>query len=97
MLTDLGVPSSTVNKQGREVRIALHDRIEMFRVTNPDAAELLSAVKLLGNVGSHGDELAKGDLLDAYEVIEHVIDTLYSTRAARVAELASELKVRLSE
>lgn len=96
MLTDLGVASTTVNKNGKEVRIALHDRIALFGATNRNLADLLGAIKLLGNVGSHGEELEKGDLLDAYEVVEHVIDTLYNDRAARVAGLASGLKARLS-
>lgn len=96
ILTERNVPTTMVNRDGKEVRISLHGRIEKFAASDSITAELLLVIKLLGNVGSHGDEVTKEDLLDAYDIVEHVIDTLYSTRAAQVAGIASELKARLS-
>lgn len=96
MLTERGIPETTTNRQDKIVRISLHDRIEKFKAMNQAAADLLLAIKVLGNVGSHGDDVTVDDLLDAYEILDHVVDTVYSTRAERAARLASELTARLS-
>lgn len=96
ILTERGVPETTTNRLGKMVRINLHTRIEKFRAMNQAAADLLQAIKVLGNVGSHGDEVSADDLLDAYEILDHVIDTVYNTRAERAAMLASKLTARLS-
>jgi hypothetical protein len=96
LLTERGVPETTVNLHGNTVRISLHDRIVKFQATDPAAAALLLAIKLLGNAGSHGDDVTRDDLLDAYEIVDHVIDTIYNTRAAHAATLASALTARLS-
>lgn len=96
LLTERGVPDTTTDRHGKTVRISLHHRIEKFRVMNQAAADLLLVIKLLGNVGSHGDDVTVDDLLDAYEILDHVIDAVYNTRAERAARLASELTARLS-
>lgn len=96
LLTERGVPETTTDRHGKPVRINLHHRIEKFRAKNQAAAELLLAIKMLGNVGSHGDDVTMDDLLDAYEILDHVIDAIYSTRAIRAATLASGLTARLS-
>ena len=95
LLTERGIPRETEGKHGRKVWINLHDRVVMFKTGNDAAAELLLAIKVLGNAGSHGDELRIDDLLDAYEVLEHVIDIVYSTKATRAAAVAAKLKARL--
>lgn len=58
-------------------RTDLHARIEEFGKQQPDAAQFLLAVKLLGNSGSHGHELTHDDVLDAYTILERVLVTLY--------------------
>jgi hypothetical protein len=76
--------------------LPLHDRIVRFQETAPEPGKLLSAIKVIGNVGTHEDDITLDDLLTGYEILDHVIDLIYSGRAARVAGLAEEVLVRLA-
>jgi len=60
------------------------------------APKRLSAIKVIGNVGTHEDDITFDDLLTGYEILEHVVDLIYSGRAARVAGLADEVLTRLA-
>jgi hypothetical protein len=77
ILTEKGVPRYTTSNRGKRARITLHDRIVAFEVNKPDIAKKLFAIKWLGNEGSHADTITKNDVLDAYEILEWVIDDLY--------------------
>ena len=75
ILTDKGLKRYSTNK-GR-TRINLHDRIISFQKKQSILAEKLFAIKWLGNEGSHTNKMTKNDVLDAYEILEVVIDELY--------------------
>lgn len=77
ILTSKGVARFTANKKGKRVRIPLHNRITVFETVKPDIAKKLFAIKWLGNEGSHADTISKNDVLDAYEILEWVLDDLY--------------------
>jgi len=62
--------------------INLDTRIKEFQVKDPKNAELLLAVKWLGNSGSHAGGLTRNDLLDAFDLIELVLINLYDTTTA---------------
>lgn len=52
----------------------LHARIEIYRLQQARRADLLLAVKWIGNVGSHQtDELTRKDVLDGYHLFERVL------------------------
>lgn len=63
--------------KGKQIRISLHDRIVAFQTTRPEIAKKLFAIKWLGNEGSHTEDMTKNDVLDAYEILESVLDDLY--------------------
>jgi hypothetical protein len=65
---------------GRRRLMSLHQRILHFRSKNADVADRLFAIKWLGNAGSHPGEITKSDVLDAYEIMESVLENLYSDR-----------------
>lgn len=76
ILTDKGIKRFNGNNGKRKI-ITLHDRIRSYAAKDNDVAERLFAIKWLGNAGSHVGELMKDDVLDAYEILETVIDDLY--------------------
>lgn len=90
LLDHLGVPSKTAAGKS----IALGQRIEVFSKTDPVQGGHLMALKWLGNVGSHTAEVETNDLLDAFEVIEHVLAELIGKRSAEVAKLAAQLTAK---
>ncbi len=65
------------NKHGKTVYRNLHTRIEELMKRNHDLGKMLLAVKVFGNEGTHGSELSKNDLLEAYRVIDYVLSELY--------------------
>lgn len=75
--------------QKKRIRISAHDRIIIFKKTNPEAADLLLAIKWLGNAGSHSglEGISREDVLIGMEIMEHVLDK----RAATVKKLAKSI------
>jgi len=76
ILTDKGIKRFQGNN-GKRTMISVHQRIRLYETKDKDIAERLFAIKWLGNAGSHSGELYKDDVLDAYEILETVLDSLY--------------------
>ena len=86
----------TTTKNGKRVPLNLHERIDLFRTKNVDAANFLEAVKWLGNVGSHAnpDSLTIDDLLDGFELFEDAIKRVYVRDAERLSKKAKKINKR---
>jgi len=89
ILTRRGVSRNSVSK-GRRHRLTLHARIERFQKTHATAGDALMAVKWIGNEGSHGG-LTNGDVLDAVDVIENVIDEFWGDRMRALSRLVAQV------
>ncbi|MEV8529873.1 DUF4145 domain-containing protein [Streptomyces sp. NPDC052000] len=77
--------------------LSLHRRIQRFKDAKPafsKAADLLLAVKWIGNVGSHGSAIRVLDVLDAVDILDRIIQQLYDTSAARIEKKAEEIIAR---
>ena len=86
-----------LDEQGVQEGKNLHQRIENYKSNHLDFANLFSAIKLIGNSGSHGDNLTREDLLDAYVIFEHCLEVLYPAGDRRSAfRLAEEINSRKS-
>jgi hypothetical protein len=75
LMTEQGIKRFDT-KNGQRVAVPLHRRIDLYSNRNRDIAELLMAIKWIGNAGSHAGEINKDDVLDAYEILEIVLDEL---------------------
>jgi hypothetical protein len=70
----------------RSKRLPLHDRILQFRKVNPAAADLLMAMKWIGNVGTHEPSpLPLSAVLDGMELFARAIELIYD-REGRALE-----------
>lgn len=80
LLTDQGVPKYTQPVKGRKrAQLNLHTRIERFKAKNQEVAELLMAIKWIGNHGSHGGEgLKREDILTSADLMEHALLKVYA-------------------
>lgn len=88
ILTNHKIQKSKRNKRNQRVMRSLHERIELYEKKNSEIAQMLMAIKWLGNAGSHdGKRLTIKKILDAYEIVEHVLEELYSPRKHRVKRL----------
>lgn len=68
-------------------RRTTHDRILEFHRTNPEAGELLLAMKWLGNQGSHASgKVSARTMLDDFEILEQALALLYRGRITKLAK-----------
>lgn len=93
ILTEKGIKRFHGNN-GKRTIISLHQRIKLYEAKDKDVAERLFAIKWLGNAGSHAGELTKDDVLDAYEILETVLDDLYIGHGKLIKKKVSLLNKR---
>lgn len=97
-MDEVKISKTFVNKKGETRDMFLGKRIEKFGEIEDKKYEklsrLLTSVKWLGNEGSHVGDLEKEDLLDAYEVLEHVFDEFFmkEKKAQEIKEKAEGLE-----
>jgi hypothetical protein len=91
LLTHIGVPSEIKNDKGSSSSLSLHKRLEILSRDNPIAGGQLIAIKWLGNTGAHGQRVKKDDILDALELLEHVLIEVIDQKSAKLAELTKSL------
>ena len=97
LLTLQGIPKALIDKNRTRRRRSAHQRIELLKTRKPkfaDAADLLMAVKWIGNDGSHGNELTVSDVLDGVELLNHALELMYDTSPADLKRKAAEINKR---
>lgn len=97
LLDDRGVIRTKLNRTGKTVRLNLDNRIATFKTAlqqHADAADLLLAVKWIGNVGSHEDVLRVLDVLEGVEFLDHALSLIYDTNRDDIKKRASEVTAR---
>lgn len=92
LLTRAGIPTRR-EEEGNGV-ISLDKRIVRFSQKNEVLGAQLSAIKWLGNSGSHGDPVSREDLLDAFELFQIALEEILDDRAARAVSLANKIDAR---
>lgn len=87
LLDNLGVPRERLSNNGKTIHLSLGKRIEE-EVNNihPEISAPMKAIKWIGNAGSHGSSLTIDDVLDAYEILEQVLLTLYDKSKEELKE-----------
>ncbi|GCE90339.1 hypothetical protein MSKU15_1940 [Komagataeibacter diospyri] len=95
LLDDLKV-SRTVIKNKKTLELSLNNRIEAFGKREPTHTQTLHALRIVGNLGSHGS-IKVGDLLDGYELMENLLDELVNHRSTYLAGLSLNIISRRSK
>ncbi len=84
ILTELKIPRYTKSKKF----IPLHHRIEKLdKKFDPEKTHLM-ALKIIGNPGSHGQKIDSLDLVNAYEILDHVLNRIYSNEEKRITKVS---------
>jgi hypothetical protein len=92
LLTELRVQKSVSGRGSR--LLSLHERISKVPNKYQAHTDLFLAVKWLGNAGSHRNGLKADDILDGYEITEHVLTELYQNKAIYVRTIAEQINRR---
>ncbi|MFD1258770.1 DUF4145 domain-containing protein [Mucilaginibacter terrae] len=87
LMDDLGIP----NKSAKGNLIMLHQRIELFKKTDPKIASFLISIKWIGNSGSHISGLTKEAILDAYQIMEYSLENIYKDKENEVTTLSDKI------
>ena len=91
LLNNLNVNRYRVSN-GKRRLINLHQRIDLLPAKYAELKDLLIAVKWLGNAGSHsGKELTADDVMDAYEIMEHILSEIYENKSTKLKALAKKV------
>ena len=81
----------TKTEATKESPLNLHKRIDLLRATHPSAADLLEAVKWIGNQGSHEDTLRVSDVLEGAQLFERALAQMYDTTPAELQRRAAQI------
>jgi hypothetical protein len=90
LMTEHGV-KRFVNKNGKRTALTLHNRLELYKKVQPEVADHLLAIKWIGNSGSHTGKIEKGDIIDAFELLEYSLNKLFDDTEKRVSNLAKKI------
>jgi hypothetical protein len=94
LLTELKIKRFNSTNGKRRI-ISLHQRIALLPNHYSEVRDLILAIKWLGNAGSHSqDALTMDDVLDAYELLEHVLQEIYAQKAKKMKALAKKINKR---
>ncbi len=83
-----------LRKEGGKAPMPLDNRLKIFADKEPAMKDHLMALKWLGNTGSHSHGVPEHELLQAFEVLEHVIEELIDKKSARIAKIADQIDKR---
>lgn len=89
ILTDKNVKRFYVKNKKRK-RLDTHARILEYENSDPENAKLLMGLKWVGNANSHvtTEEVSKDELLDVFELCEHVVMSIYTKKSKDMAKRA---------
>lgn len=93
LLTCKRIPKTRVSGGRRKARTT-HERIQLFKQQSPAAAELLEAVKWIGNDGSHVGALEFQAIVDAAQLLGAALTELYDSSFGSVRRLAKSVNHR---
>ncbi|WP_246621752.1 DUF4145 domain-containing protein [Rhizobium laguerreae] len=91
LLDQLGIVREGPKGKRKKARLDLADRIELLKIAQPGHDELLTALRLVGNLGSHGDDVEFNDLIDCFEFLEEAMIELLDGRREKIVARARRI------
>jgi len=91
LLDHFKVIKTKKDKKGKSYRLDLNERIAIFKVDHKDHASTLTALRMIGNLGSHGSSVSRNALLDAFRIYEDSLNELFGTHKAVIDKLREKL------
>ncbi|AEW02215.1 hypothetical protein Niako_5986 [Niastella koreensis GR20-10] len=100
LMDALKVKKTVITTGNKRKNLTLHARILNYGSKNKELSDLLLAIKWIGNSGSHNSKVTKDDTLDAYRILEYVLDKLYdknATHLMKMAKIINKKRIPLSQ
>lgn len=70
----------------------LHDRIQTLKESHKNVCDVLTAIKWIGNQGSHEENISECDLAFAFEAIKYCIDETFCNRIYHFSKVINTIK-----
>jgi hypothetical protein len=90
LLDDFKIPREGKGTK-KTYRLSLQDRINAFKAVDADYATTLDALRIVGNLGTHENELRRNVLLDAFEIYEDALSELYGNHKKKIEALRKKI------
>ncbi len=71
--------------------LSLHQRIRTFEATHFKISKYMLAAKWIGNSGSHRADVTRNSILDAYELLEYILEQLFNDKERSLDELSARI------
>ncbi|MCA2410955.1 DUF4145 domain-containing protein [Rhizobium leguminosarum bv. viciae 248] len=84
LLDQLGIPRKGAKGKAKNARLNLSDRIDLLKIARPGHEKALTALREVGNTGSHEGEVELEELLDCFELLEDAMIELLEQRRAKL-------------
>ena len=94
LMNEQGINKTYLTKNSKRRKYNLHQRIEKFETENKKVADFLLAIKWIGNTGSHLGGLTHVDVLEAYQLLEHTLLSLYDNKEEKLRKISKEINSR---
>ena len=92
LLNDKDVDKERLIKSRKKKLLNLHERIEKYGESRTDkVCDNLTALKWIGNSGSHDDKLSVDDILNAFEILESALSDVYCPKKANIDKLTQNI------
>ncbi len=94
LLDELGIPRTRKNEKGEEVHLDLNSRIHVVENSSGKLsghAKTLHALRIVGNLGSHGEGVKWDHLLDGYFIYEKALSDLLGNENSLFEEARGRL------
>ncbi|MBY5837087.1 DUF4145 domain-containing protein [Rhizobium leguminosarum] len=79
------------NKKGELYRYNLDKRIQLFEEKMPGHKVVFDALRWFGNFGSHGGATKWEAILDAFQLVEYIIDEVIDHKGAKIKAIAQNI------
>jgi hypothetical protein len=86
-----GVQRKARKKDGSYRQLPLHERIQRFAAKYPEIDETMLAVKWLGNLGSHESSVSRQEALEAFELLDYILEEVVVGRRSRLKRMAKAI------
>ncbi|MBC6610816.1 DUF4145 domain-containing protein [Hymenobacter sp. BT507] len=93
LMNEFKIPSTKIQGKKR-ISLSLHARIVKFGIKYPESTNALLAIKWIGNAGSHISDVEKSDLIDAYDILEYVLNKIFSKNTKEINKVIKEINKR---
>lgn len=91
LLDQLSIARIGLKGKRKNARLDLADRIDLLALARPGHEQALTALRYVGNLGSHEGDGDFEDILDCFELLEDAITELIESRREKLAAKAKDI------